>query len=99
MQHNLLLDLFGALTLPLIILVMLGAIAGVNPGSIISGYLKVVGGLLFAILQAALQVTGLVIGELCNAIAQQTARRQQTDAYNRLYPTANSKERIRAYKD
>lgn len=76
-QHNLFSDLLGAIILPLMILLILAGMAGAKPDAILSGYFRLVGGLLQVILQVTIQLTGLILKELVKLIAQRRSVRKQ----------------------
>jgi hypothetical protein len=98
-QHNLLVDLFGALTLPLLILVTLGFMGGINPGSICSTYLKLVGTVLAVLVKGLFQMTTLILGELFKYIAHRRALAQQDELNSRLYSNGNPRVRVHIHED
>jgi hypothetical protein len=93
-EHNLFTDLVGAIILPLFILLILAGMAGAKPDTILTGYFKLVGGLLQAILQVTIQLIGLILRELVKLMAQRRAVQQQANASSSHSQTSPQKPRV-----
>lgn len=94
-EHNLFSDLLGAIILPLFILLILAGMAGAKPDTILTGYFRLIGGLLQAILQVTIQLTGLILRELIKLISQRRAVCQQGNATSTHSQTGAKKPRVK----
>lgn len=94
-EHNLFADLLGAIILPLFILLILAGMAGAKPDAILGGYFKLVGGLLQAILQLTVQLTGLILRELVKLIGQHRAAHQKAAASSSQHHAGEKKPKVK----